>query len=182
MADQYWCTPLGPHATAIGSTVGTVTTSDITPNVMPIMFGGQMRAGSIIELEAEGEYTCLTSATLILGFYFGGVLASTTLGTVLGASGTITAGTSPTAWPWHMKWRGKFNALGTAGSVVGQGFLDFGTSLTVYSTTVVPITQALRTVAIDTTTNKTLGVGATYGASSASNTIRCNNFSALNLN
>ena len=44
-----------------------------------------------------------------------------------------------------------------------------------------PITQALRTVTVDTTANRAIGVGAAWGTSSASNNIICYHLSALAL-
>jgi hypothetical protein len=65
-------------------------------------------------------------------------------------------------------------AVGTAGTVVGGGELKLGTSLTAWTSTPIPITQALRTVTWDTTIARAIGVSATWGTSSASNTVKTN--------
>lgn len=175
--DAYYTSPVPPFHAAVGAAFNTFTAfQDISPVPRPLLFGGQLRIGSILELEAEGEFSCATGVTLSLGFYLG------TAATVLAASAAITTGTSPTAWPWHAKYRGRVVAIGTGGSIVGQGVLDLGTSLVAFSGNAIPATAAARTVAIDTSVNKELGVGAAWGASAAGNTIKVNNFSALLLN
>ena len=65
-------------------------------------------------------------------------------------------------------------AVGTAGSLQGQGTCRLGTALTTISVVPMPITAALRVVAIDTTIDRAFGVCATWGASSGSNTIKTN--------
>jgi len=68
--------------------------------------------------------------------------------------------------------------VGTAGSIVGQGCWGLGISLTAFSVRqALSPTAAGRTVAIDTTAAKAVGVGATWGTSSASNTIKVNHLS-----
>ena len=59
-----------------------------------------------------------------------------------------------------------------AASADGSGTLTLGTSLTAYAQSPIPITLALRTVAIDTTIARGIGVCATWGTSSASNSIK----------
>lgn len=175
MTDQYYVGPLRPTHSGPFAAFNTFTTfQDImAAGQRPILYGGTTHRDQHLELEAEGEYSSLTGAALTIGFYFG------TVAVILAQSGTITTGTTPASWPFHMKWRGQITTLGTAGQIVGSGFCDIGTSLVAMSSTFIPITQALRTVAIDTTTNKEIGIGASWGASSVSNSIKCNNFTAL---
>jgi hypothetical protein len=60
-----------------------------------------------------------------------------------------------------------------AGSMTGTGYLMLGTSLTAYAAAVpIPTTAAARVVAIDTTIARAIGVCATWGTSSASNSIK----------
>ena len=74
-------------------------------------------------------------------------------------------------------------AVGTAGSVWVMGEWSIGTSLTAFSTTqALPVTLALRTVALDTTAAQAVAPGAVWGASSASNTIKVNRFSVRQIN
>jgi hypothetical protein len=49
--------------------------------------------------------------------------------------------------------------------------LEFGTSLTAFTSVPIPITKALRTVAISTIVENAIGVSATWSASSGSNEI-----------
>lgn len=179
MPDMYWVAPLAGDGfpVAAGTAFGTFTTfQDISPQPLPLIFGSQLRLGTKIELEAEGEYTCATGITLSIGFYYGSASV------VLAQSAAITTGTTPTAWPFHIKYRGTIIGQGAAGSILGQGVLDLGTSLTAFSNNAIPTTAAARTVTIDTTTNKAVGVGAAWGTSGAGNNIKVNQFSALVLN
>ena len=64
-------------------------------------------------------------------------------------------------------------------SFTGEGQLILGTSLTAVSLNPIPITQSLRTVTVDTTANRAVGVGAAWGTSSSSNNIICYHLSAL---
>jgi hypothetical protein len=77
---------------------------------------------------------------------------------------------------FHLHYGGVVTAIGATGSIYGSGIVDMATSLTAMSNIPFPITVALRTVAIDTTIKASWGVGAVYGASSASNTITVGRF------
>jgi len=66
--------------------------------------------------------------------------------------------------------------------VVGCGNLELGTSLTALSATAIPVTLALRTITWDTTIARSVGICATWSASSASNNIRTYQHSVLVLN
>jgi hypothetical protein len=87
-------------------------------------------------------------------------------------SAAITTGSGAAAWPWELHWEGIVTATGTSGSMTGCGSLQLGTSLTAYSTNPCPTTAAARAVAIDTTIARAIGVCATWGTSSASNTLK----------
>lgn len=177
---------VGPFAQASGAAFNTFTTKkDVSPLPIPRILPGMVRAGSIIKIEAEGEYSSLTGASLTLGLYHGTHTGDTTAPTITGdiaLSSVITTGTTPAAWPWRMEWRGKVTKTGSAGSMIGHGNLELGTSLTAFSDVPIPITAALRTVAIDTTTDRAIGVSGTWGASSASNQIITYSISVLILN
>lgn len=179
MPDLYWCAPVGGAGfpTAGGASFGTFTTfQDISPTPIPLIFGGQLRLGSVLELEAEGEFSTTGTPTLSIGFYYG------TAAVVLAASAAITTGTGAAAWPFHIKWRGRVTTQGASGNLLGQGTLDLGTSLVACSNNAIPNTAAARNTAVDTTTNKVVGIGAAWGTSSASNTIKVNNYTATLLN
>lgn len=190
MADAYYTTPVAPFHTAAGTTIGTFTTKrDISPAPCPVIWPGMLRIGSKIKIECEGEWSSTGSPTFVLGLYYGVALDAST-GIPLAITGTlaesaaVTVGAGAAAWPWRMEWRGLVTALGTAGSVLGQGDLEAaGTAISSFSSTqAIPITQALRTVAIPTGGPLVVGVCATCSASSASNTVKVNNLSVQLLN
>jgi hypothetical protein len=81
-------------------------------------------------------------------------------------------------------WDGICTAVGTAGSLQGQGLLWLGSSLIALSAAVpIPITAALRSVTgFDTTIERALGVSATWGTSAAGNSITTYDMRALILN
>lgn len=186
MAEQDFCNLLsqaGGYPAAAGAAFASFTAlQDISPTPLPVVYGYQLRVGQKLELEAEGEFSNTATPTLSLAFLYGATAGAAGTPAILAQSGAITTTTGATAWPWHLKARGIVTAVGATGTIVMQGILDLGTSLTAMASSAVPVTQALRTVTIDTTVNKLLGVGAAWGASSASNTIKVNNFSALLLN
>jgi hypothetical protein len=164
---QYWVAPVGPFHIIDGAAFNTFTTfQSISPAPPIVLPGNTLEPGSTIELEAVGEFSNTATPTLSLGFFYG------TAAVVLAQSAAITTTTSAVGWPWRIHYRGRVRSIGTAGSIVGMGWVDLGTSLTAMTTQFMPTTLALRTVAIDTTTAKEIGVGAAWGASSASNTIK----------
>lgn len=178
--DIYLATPVGPFPTANGASFGTFTTKkDISPQPLPVIQGGTLRPGAKIWIKAVGEFSTTATPTINLGFYIGTVAGAIT--TDIALSGTITAGTA-TAWPWDMEWLGTCTAVGTAGSITGSGTLQLGTSLTAFANSAIPITQALRTFAIDTTIARAIGVSGTWGTSSASNAVVTNTLSVMLLN
>ena len=169
--------PVGPSfPVAIGPAYNTFTArQDVSPRgagigELPTIQGGVLGYGSQIEIEADGEFSTTGTPTLALGFYIGTAAAAIT--TVIAESSAITTGSGAASWSWHLEWRGVVVGTGTSGSVVGSGFLDLGTSLTASTRSPIPITLALRTIVWDTTIARSVGVCATWSASSASNTIK----------
>jgi hypothetical protein len=182
--EAYYATPLAPFAPAIGANFNTFTTrQDVSPLPLPILPANVCRPGTIIKLEAEGEWSSATTPTLALGVYAGipGASGGGTLTSILAESGVQTL-SALTSIPWRMEYRGKIVTIGTAGSIVGCGDLEIGTSLTALTTVSIPTTLALRTVAINTAVANAIGVCATFSASAAANNVRVYNLSALLLN
>jgi len=179
--DLYLTEPVAPFHTAARITNTFTTKQDVSPSPLPVILAGRLRAGTKLIVRAGGDYSSLTAAVLTLGFWFG-----TRQGTITGdlaLAGAFTAGTTPAAWPWWMEWHGLCTGVGTAGSVLGQGQIQFGSSLTAFNAEApLPVTQALRTVTIDTTIERAIGVSATWGASSASNQITVSQHTVLILN
>lgn len=179
--DIYLATPVGPFHTAAGASFGTFTTkTDISPIPIPVIQGGTLRPGAKLWLKAVGEFSTTGTPTLQLGFGIGTIGGSIT--TDIAVSGVITTGTTAAAWPFDLEWCGICVTVGTAGTVVGSGILQLGTSLTAFATSAFPITQALRTVTWDTTIARAISVSAAWGTSSASNTVKVNDHQVLIVN
>jgi len=179
--DLYLTEPVGPFPVAIGAAFGSFTArQDVSPQPLPFVQAGKLRLGAKIKIEAEGEFSTTGTPTLVLGLYIGTVAGAIT--TVLAESSAITTGSGAAAWPWRLEYRGIITAMGVSGQIVGMGNLELGTSLTAISSVPIPITAALRTVTWDTTIARAVGVCATWGTSSASNTVRTLNHSVLILN
>lgn len=169
-------TPGTPLHIVDGAAFNTFTTfQDISPTPAILIPQQSLETGLELYLEAFGEFSNTATPTLSLGFWFN------TAATVLAQSTAITTTTAATSWPWHIKWRGRLRVStpSTSGSWNGQGFVDLGTSLTAMSSQFMPTTAAARTVTADVSAARAVGVGAAWGASSASNTIKVNLFSVL---
>jgi hypothetical protein len=139
----------------------------------PSIDGSTLSAGSHITIEAWGIASNTATPTLILGVYWGLVA-----GTALAISTAKTTTTAMSNWEWHLWYTGRVQGIGTAttgGSIIGSGYWNLPTSLTAWTAIRLPET-APAAVAIDTTVNKQLSIGATWSASSSSNTITCQNF------
>lgn len=173
MARQYWPTVLPPLHVTDGAAYNTsVTLTDVSRAPQKQLPAYTLEEGTEIELKAWGQFSTTGTPTLLLGFYYGGVA-----GVALGTTGAVTTGSGAAAWPWILTYHGRVRATGTSGSIVGQGQLALGTSLTVLADQALPVTAAARTVTIDTTIVKTITVGAQWGTSSASNTLTLNDLS-----
>jgi hypothetical protein len=180
--DIYLCEPVGPFQTAVGAAFNTFTTKqNVSPVPIPVIPAGKLRLGSKILIRANGEYSTTGTPTLAWGLWFG--TRALSISGDIALSSVITTPSGAAAFPWMMEWEGVCTAVGTAGALNGQGSLVQGTSLTATATFPIPITQALRSVAsFDTTIERAIGVSATWGASSASNSITVNNLTVLLLN
>lgn len=166
---QYWVAPVPPFSVTDATAYNTsVTLTDVSPTPQVLLPANFLEAGSTVEIHAQGEFSNTATPTLLIGAYFGGVA-----GVALGATGAITTTTGATAWPWKLFYRGRVRTVGSTGTIKGSGELHLGTSLVVMSVNALPATQAARTVTIDTTTAKTITIGAQWSASSASNTLTC---------
>lgn len=170
--DFYAVDPIGPFPTALGGPFNTFTTKksvDALP--VPVILPGKLRAGSKVAALAKGEYSTTGTPNLTMGFWIGTRQLAITLDLAL--SSVIVTPTA-TGWPWEMSWDGICISTGAGThALVGTGFLRLGSSLTTYSDPIpIPITKALRTVAIDVTIERAIGVSATWGASAAGNEVQ----------
>lgn len=188
MPDFYYVAPVGPFTTKLTPTAFNTFTTKQSVSTLPIpqIPAGVLRAGSIVKIEAEGEYGTTGTPTLVWGLFLGthdGTDTNApTITTDIALSSAITTPSGAAAFPWRMEWRGRVTKTGSSGLIVGNGALEQGTSLTAQTSFPIPITQALRTVAINTTIANAVGVSATWGASSVSNTITVYDLSVLILN
>lgn len=178
----------GPYAYLSGAAFNTFTTKkDVSPLPIPRIPAGRFEIGSVLKIEAEGEYSCTTgSPTLNFGLYLGahdGTATVPTITTDIALSAAMAPGASAlTAMPWRMEYRGKVTKVGSAGTLLGHGDLEFGTSLTALTTFPIPITAALRTVALNTTIDNAIGVSGTWSASNAANSITTYNLTVVVMN
>ena len=176
MARMYLAQPLVPLHVLDGASFGTFTANqDVTPDPGIIVPANLLEVGSELWLEADGEYTTTASVTFGFGFFYGAVAT-----TVLAVGTALASGAAATSWPWHAEWKGRVRAVGTTGSIQGSGFWLLGTSLTTFAAAqAMPVTLALRTVALNTTVASEVGVSAVCGTSAAGNTVKVNRFSAV---
>jgi hypothetical protein len=172
MAANLWTAPTQQLLAGTSVAQNTFTAAKDLPvgentSVFPMIYGGTLNPGSRIRIEAWGVASNTATPTLILGVYYGLVA-----GTALAVSTAKTTTTAMTNWEWHLQWTGRVLAVGTSGSIIGSGYWKLPTSLTAWTEIRLPET-APAAVTIDTTVNKQLSIGATWSASSASNTITC---------
>lgn len=170
----YYQAPIPPLHILDGAAFNTFTTfQSVTPAPGIILPANILETGSEIRLEVDGEYSTTGTPTLGFGFFYG------TAGSVALAVGTgIASASGAASFPWHAEWVGRVRSVGTTGSIQGAGWWAIGTSLTTFSAAqAMPVTLALRTVTIDTTAAKEVGVGAVFGTSSASNGVKVNRYS-----
>jgi len=183
--DIYLTEPVGPFPTAAGAAFGTFTTKkDVSPFPLPVIPAGKLRRGSKVYVKAAGEYSTTGAPTLRAGFYHGIRSGATITADIAVTALAAPGGTGAAAWPWWMEWDGFLNSdPGTTATLLGQGQAQFGASISTFNTeTPIPITQALRTVTIDTTIERAIGVSWEWGTSSASNTVTTNFLRVLILN
>ena len=171
--------PLTPLHVADGSAFNTFTTfQDISPAPQLVLPQQMMDVGMELYLYASGEFSTTGTPTLSIGFWFNGAAGAAPT-TILAQTTATTTGSGAAAWQWEAWWRGRLRGIGASGSFKGVGGINLGTSLTAYAAPIpMPTTQAARTVTVDTTANRAIGVGAAWGTSSASNTITTYNMMA----
>jgi hypothetical protein len=172
-------TPMQPIHVVDGAAFASFATfQDVSPAPALIIPAQDMEVGMELELEFSGEVSATGTPTLQLGFWFN------TAATVLAQNAATALVTTAAVWPIQGWWRGRLRAAASGasgGSWNGQGEVKVGGSLTAWQTGFpcpIPTTKALRTVACDVTAARAVGVGAAFGASSASNIVTINMLSA----
>jgi len=173
-------TPLSPIHVVDGAPFASFTTfQDISPSPQLVIPQQWMEVGLDIDLEAWGEFSNTGTPTLALGFWFNGAAGAAPT-SILAQNALTTTVTGATAWPWRARYTGTLRAVASGasgGSWNGQGEVMVGGSLTAWATgfpAPIPTTAAARTVACDVTAARAIGVGAAWGTSNASNTIKVN--------
>jgi len=171
---QYWSGPVPPMNSASGPAVTAAALTDASPAPPVIVPGSMLELGTELRIRAHGEFTLASgSPTCVFGLYWGGIA-----GVVIAASFAVTLPVG-TGWPWMLEWDGECRgqstvAGGNTGSVNGQGKLHMSTSLTAFAApTALPLTKALRTVAIDTSLNKVLSLGVTLSTVTGTPSVTC---------
>ena len=152
--------------TALASSVSlTAISPNSTTNPPFTIAANRLFPGAALRVTAYGRLSTTLTPTLNLGLYYGG-----TAGTALGTTGAITMTSGVTNVPWKLEALIVCRSIGTSGTLFTQGTVH-GISGTA-GVSVVPIpASAPAAVTVDTTASKTLDLGATWGTSSASNTI-----------
>ena len=178
MPSQFWEAHIGgpPQPVAGSALLSSTTLTDVSPApqiTIPANFLNYY--GATIRLTSFGFFSNTLTPTLLLGFYYGGVA-----GVTLGNSGAVTTTTGATSWPWRLEMTCTVRTTGSTGTIMCQGFLDLGTSLTAVTRIPIPNTS-LAVVTIDTTSAKAITTGAQWGANSASNTLTCHQMLAESL-
>lgn len=177
MPAQFWVSEVtSPGQGAGAAYASSASVTDVSPGNPQYLTVPPLYVGQKFHLVAYGIFSNTGTPTLNLGFYYGGVA-----GTALLTSGAITTTTGATSWPWHMEAWVEVKTLGTTGTVWSKGWLDLPTSLTAIARTSMPATQT-QPVTVDTTTAKAITAGATWGTSSASNTLTLQGYHVLALN
>lgn len=178
---QFWTVPLNA-GTVSGTTTGvaltaSTTLTDISPGATSQAFAfaaGQIAyVGQTFRIKASGVLSATSTPTLLMGVYYGGVA-----GTSLGATAATTTGAQSGA-PWFLEYTGRITSLGASGAILGQGYVvgiaatTGGPPAPSNAFTFMPAAPA--SVAINTTTQNALTIGAQWGTNNAS-TITCNQF------
>lgn len=136
------------------------------------IMGGQLQPGSYISVDAWGAIACTGTPTLVLGIYWG--LAA---GTALAASSAKTLASGLASSGFLIQWRGRVVTNGNAGSIIGHGVLFLPTAVSTFATpTPLPETTPAAVASLDMTVNTKISLGATWSASSASNSVTCHGF------
>lgn len=171
--DFYVAEAFGPYGLAAHTAVNNFTTKQNVSQLgyVPVLLGGRSRVGTKLSLRARGNFSTTGTPTLSLGFWFGTRALSMTGDIAI--SSAITTGSGAAAWPWMMEWDGVCTKADVSGTYLGMGRLYLGTALTTFAAPVpIPITQALRTITIDTTIERAFGVSAAFSAASVSNQVQ----------
>lgn len=177
MSSQSWEQLINPVAVADGTALASSTTlTDVSMAPQTTIPANYLQPGSMLRVTARAKFSNTSTPTLLLGLYYGGVA-----GTKLCAIGATTTTTGATNWPIQIEALINVRTIGSSGTCYATGFVDLGTSLT--AVTRIPMdASAVAAATIDTTTAKTLTLGAQWGTNNASNTLTVVQWAVESLN
>jgi len=179
MANVLWTAPAGNLAGNTGTAVTAAALTSGTPQPLPQIPGGTLDPGTELDLEADFEVTSTSATpTVVFSFYIGSVGQAIGSKTLIAATSALAISASETAWPSKVRYRGKITAVGaSAGAIRGTGECLKATSLTAWTSTPFPVTQALRTVStLNTQQTNELDVGITLSSTTGSPSVTCTRF------
>jgi hypothetical protein len=167
MPIQSWEAVLNVPGVGAGTALASSTTlTDISPAPQLVLPANYLYVGQRLRLKAYGIYSAVSTPTLLLGAYYGGVA-----GTALAATAANTAGNG-VLWPWQLWLDIYVRSVGSSGTLWVNGLVNLGSSLAAFTTYALPSSQT-QPITVNSTTANALTVGAQWGALSASNTITC---------
>lgn len=173
---QYYVSALDPLHRADGAAYNTsVTLTDVGPTPSIVIPANALVEGQRFEIIAFGRFSNTGTPTLNLGVYYGtGTIAS---GMALCTTGAITTTTAAANNTWLLRANGSVRAVGsgTGASILAVGTVE-GISGTAFASTQLMPATAPTALACDTTVANKMMIGATWGTSSASNTLTCHLF------
>ena len=165
-ARTYWRAPVPPLGYADGPTYTTASLGDVSP-VPAVTVPAILEIGTRMHVLAQGSVANSAAGTISFGVYWTAV-GTAAPGIALGVSTAATlVNSSSVAWPWRLDWEGEVRALsttagGSTGSIKGFGLLWLPASITqMQAPYAIPITDALKTVAIPTASSNNLMIGVT---------------------
>lgn len=168
MSRQYWVAPLPPFHTADGAAyASSATLTDVSPTPQILLPAGALEIGTRLQFWAYGRYSNTGTPTLTLGFYSGTIGQAIASAAALVVTAAVTTVSGAANRTWAMEGRAQVRAVGTSGSVLG---VAEAINITTTATDMAPAT-APAAVTVDTTVARYVGIGATWGTSSASNTL-----------
>jgi hypothetical protein len=175
-ARTYWVAPVPPLNFASGTAFTGTSLLDISPGAL--LTPRQVPAlvpelGTTMRVRATGQVTSTSATpTLVLGLYWGGIA-----GVPLASLAALAVTASFAAWPWILEYEGEFRALGTSGTIQGQGKLEWPSSLTAWTTQPLPATAAARTVTVSTAAAQPVTIGANWSSATGTPSITCDHLS-----
>ena len=180
MPSQSWISnPNTPGQGAGAALSDTATGADLSPlpqyqsqTYGPWYDGMRWRLTAYGILSTPGSGT----ATLNIGFYYGGFSS----GTALVTSGVFTPTSSLSSAWWRAQAELEVRTIGSSGTTWTQGSIDIPTSAT--ALTRQQMSGTAQTATINTTTNSTLTCGAVWGSAVVGDTITCEGFILEQLN